>query len=49
MGLKTEKTTWIFLLASQHEPEIRYIYDVKFGIETLIRSGIKLEKSRIGQ
>ena len=41
MGLKTEKTTWIFLLASQHEPEIRYIYDVKFGIETLIRSGIK--------
>lgn len=42
MGLKTEKTTWIFLLASQSEPEIRHVYDVKFGIYALVHSIKKL-------
>ncbi|MGP1438454.1 MAG: hypothetical protein ACTTKH_05220 [Treponema sp.] len=43
MGLKSEKTNWIFLLASKNEPEIRHIYDVKFGIDALISSGVAIE------
>lgn len=47
MGLKTEKTTWIFLLASQSEPEIRHVYDVKFGIDALVHSGIAIKDINI--
>ncbi|MGP1439392.1 MAG: hypothetical protein ACTTJ3_01470, partial [Treponema sp.] len=43
MGLKTEKTNWIFLLTSQDEPELRHVDDVGFGIDSLIRSGIAIE------
>lgn len=43
MGLKTEKTNWIFLLTSQDEPELRHVDDVGFGINSLIRSGIAIE------
>ena len=43
MGLKSEKTNWIFLLTSQDEPELRHVDDVGFGIDSLIRSGIAIE------
>ena len=43
MGLKSEKTNWIFLLTSQHEPDVRHVYDVRFGIDTLIHSGVAIE------
>ena len=43
MGLKLEKTNWVFLLASKDEPEIRHVYDIKFGIDTLIRSRITID------
>ena len=40
MGLKTENTHWIFLLASLHEPDSRHVYDIKLGIDALLYSNI---------
>ena len=43
MGLRLEKTNWVFLLASKDEPETRHIYDIKFGIDSLVRAGIAID------
>lgn len=40
MGLKTENTHWIFLLASRCEPDSRHVYDIKLGIDALLYSNI---------
>lgn len=40
MGLIAEKTRWIFLLASDTEPDERHIYDITNGVFTLESVGV---------
>lgn len=43
MSLLSEKTNWVFLLASGDEPEERHIYDIAFGVFCLEKKGISPE------